>query len=233
MSVHITLGKLDKMTNVRNNDSRVSRQTVITESEFQEALDRAAMIKSEFLRLRAFAVLSLLRLTGKRRGEIAILPLDNFKVEDKFLNVIFILEKKRKDKVLHKLATKSLPLTDPLTQNILVYLEYLNKSEPKPKFWLPRAKSVFGTIIILSDFHIGGRQVFNIVRNLSLTIWPHLFRETVASDIIKQDDTIIAAFKVQRRLDLADFRTGFNYLRRFASEVIEREESRADVIKRA
>lgn len=220
------------MTNVRNSDSRENRQTMIGESEFLKALDHANQLKNEFLRLRALAVLSLLRLTGKRRGEIAILPLMNFKTEDKFLNVTFILEKKRKEKVLQKLATKSLQLSDILTQNIVIYLGYLNKLEPKPKYWLPRAKSVFGNIQILPDTHIGGRQVFNIVRGQSETIWPHLFRETVASDVIKQDNSIIAAFKVQRRLDLADFRTGFNYLKRFATDVIEREEHKTDIIER-
>ena len=221
------------MTNVRNSDSRENRQTMISESEFQDALNRTKEIKNDFLRLRALAILSVLRLTGKRRGEIAILPLENLKLEGRFLNVSFILEKKRKEKVLQKLATKSLPLSDILTQNIMAYLEYLNKLEPKPKFWLPRAKSVFGTIIVLTDSHISGRQVFNIVRGLSETIWPHLFRETVASDVIKQDNSIIAAFKVQRRLDLADFRTGFNYLKRFAVDVIEREEEeKGDIIER-
>jgi len=221
------------MTNVRNSDSRENRQTMISEIEFQDALNHAKEIKNDFLKLRALAVLSVLRLTGKRRGEIAVLPLQNLKLEGRFLNVSFILEKKRKEKVLQKLATKSLLLSDPLTRNILTYLEYLNKLEPKPKFWLPRAKSVFGTIIVLTDSHISGRQVFNIVRGLSETIWPHLFRETVASDVIKQDNSIIAAFKVQRRLDLADFRTGFNYLKRFAVDVIEREEEeKGDIIER-
>lgn len=220
------------MTNVRNSDSRENRQTMISEIEFQDALNHAKEIKNDFLRLRALAILSVLRLTGKRRGEIAILPLENLKPEGRFLNVSFILEKKRKEKVLQKLATKSLQLSDTLTQNIMAYLEYLKKLEPKPKFWLPRAKSVFGSIIVLTDSHISGRQVFNIVRGLSETIWPHLFRETVASDVIKQDNSIIAAFKVQRRLDLADFRTGFNYLKRFATDVIEREEQKADIITR-
>ena len=48
-------------------------------------------------------------------------------------------------------------------------------------------------------------------------------RETVASDIVRQDNSIIAAFKVQKRLDLEDVRTGFNYLQRFATDVIKRE----------
>ncbi|MCW4044762.1 MAG: hypothetical protein NWE94_04515, partial [Candidatus Bathyarchaeota archaeon] len=84
-------------------------------------------------------------------------------------------------------------------------------------------RSVFGNYVLIPDKHLTGREVFNIVRECSDTFWCHLFRETVASDIIKQDSTIIAAFKVQRRLDLESYTTGFNYLRRFASDVIERE----------
>jgi len=68
-----------------------------------------------------------------------------------------------------------------------------------------------------------GRQVFNILRQLSLGVWPHLFRETVGSDVIKQDSSIIGAFKVMRRLDLEDYHTGFNYLRRYAGDIIRRE----------
>jgi hypothetical protein len=34
--------------------------------------------------------------------------------------------------------------------------------------------------------------------------------------LVRQDNSIIAAFKVQKRLDLEDMRTGFNYLQRFA-----------------
>jgi len=212
------------MTNVRNSELRENRRKVITDEEFEEALYNAEQISNEFLRLRACAVLCLLRLTGKRRGEIAILPLESFKIERGFLNITFILEKKRKGKILQKLSTKSIPLTHPLVKPIIRYLEYLKRI--KAKFFLPQAKSVFGTITINTEKHISGRQVFNIVRKCSETIWPHLFRETVASDIIKQDDSIISAFKVQRRLDLEDFRTGFRYLKRFATDVIMKEEEK-------
>jgi len=214
------------MTFVRNSPLRMERQKVITEEEFEEALYKAEQIPNEFLRLRACAVLCLLRLSGKRRGEIAVLPLENFKVEKGFLNITFILEKKRKGHVLQKLSTKSISLTHPLVRPILQYLEYLNNMKPKPKYFLPQAKSVFGYIVIIPDKHISGRQVFNIVRECSETFWPHLFRETVASDIIREDDSIIAAFKVQRRLDLEDFRTGFRYLKRFATDIIAEEEGK-------
>jgi len=214
------------MTHVRGSKLRTQRQTVITDNEFAEALNKAEEIKDEFFRLRASALLSILRLTGKRRTEIAILPLSNFKVETGFLNITFILLKKRKGHVLQRQATKSIPLTDPLTKPILGYLEYLNNLKSKPQFFLPRVKSVFGYNVIMSDAHLSGRQVFNIVRSVSETIWPHLFRETVGSDVIREDSSIIGAFKVMRRLDLEDFRTGFAYLKRFAGDIIIREEEK-------
>ena len=43
-------------------------------------------------------------------------------------------------------------------------------------------------------------------------------------ELVKQDNSIISAFKVQKRLDLEDMRTGFNYLQRFAKDIISRSE---------
>ena len=243
------------MTRVRNNAFRESRETVIEDDELNKALVKAGEIENEYFRLRALAILSLLRLSGKRRTEIVWIPLENFKVENDLLNVTFTLEKKKRK---HKKcpncntqnsrsslfckkcgldisripfaftskqakALKAFPVSDPLTQNILRYYEYLNSLNPIPKFWLPSGKCVFGNYFIIPDKHLSDREVFNIVRDASETIWPHLFRETVASDIVKQDSSIIAAFKVQKRLDLEDMRTGFNYLQRFAKDVIKRE----------
>ncbi len=214
------------MTHVRGSKLRTERQTVITDKEFEETMNKAEQIKNKFFRLRARALLCLLRLTGKRRTEVAMLRLDSFKVQDGFLNITFVLLKKRKGHVLQRQSTKQIPLTDPLTKPVLEYLEYLKGLEPQPQFFLPRVKSVFGYNVILSDAHISGRQVFRIVRSLSETLWPHLFRETVGSDVIREDSSIIGAFKVMRRLDLEDFRTGFNYLKRFAGDVIRREEEK-------
>jgi len=243
------------LTRVRNNAFRENRETVIDDEELGKALDKANKIKDEYFRLRALAVLSLLRLCGKRRGEISWIPLDNFKIENNFLTVLFTLEKKKqkhkrcpscetknsKESMFCKKcgfslsnvaltftakqskASKAFQLTDPLTQNILQYLNYLKSVSPLPKFWLPSGKSVFGYYVIMPEQHLSGRAVFNIVRSTSETLWPHLFRETVASDIVKQDNSIIAAFKVQKRLDLEDMRTGFSYLQRFAKDVIKRD----------
>jgi integrase len=221
------------MTRVRNSTLREERTTVVTDSEFAEVMRKATEIRDIFLRLRARAILCLFRLTGKRRGELAMLPLENFRIQGNYLTVTFILEKKRKDILLSKTSDKSIPLTDPLTRPILEYLEYLHRLEPKPKYFLPRVKSLFGNNFIMLEHHISGRQVFNVVRKLSGSLWPHLFRETAACDVIKSDSSIMGAFKVQRRLDLEDFRTGFSYLRRFAADVIEREQgTKQDIIKR-
>jgi hypothetical protein len=243
------------MTRVRNSGFRESRETVIDENELNKALGQANSIKIEYFRLRALAVLSLLRLSGKRRTEISWIQLENFKVENDLLTVTFALEKKRRK---HKKcpicntqnsstssfckkcgldiskipivftsrqakAVKAFPLVDSLTKNILEYLNYLRHLSPVPEFWLPSGRSVFGNYMIIPDRHLSDREVFNIVRETSETLWPHLFRETVASDIVKQDNSIIAVFKVQKRLDLEDMRTGFNYLQRFAKDVIKRE----------
>jgi len=174
--------------------------------------------------LRCLAVLCILRLTGKRREEIAMLRVENFETEKGYLNITFVLEKKRKGHVLRKQAVKSVSLSGSLTRHITKYLEYLKNLKPKPTFFLPRVKPVFGHNTIIPDAHISGRQVFNIVRNLSPKIWPHLFRETVGSDVIRNDPSIIGAFKVMRRLDLEDYRTGFHYLKRYATDIIRKEE---------
>jgi len=222
------------LTFIRGSESRVNRKTVITNHEFQQLLNRANQIQDEFLRKRALALLCVLRLTGKRREEVARLELEDVKVEDAYLNLRFTLEKKRKGTILTRQATKKVPLTDPLTKLILDYLEHLNNLKPKPKYFFPRVKSVFGYPVIQADAHISGRQIFNIIRSLSDKVWCHLFRETVASDIIKQDNSIIAAFKVMRRLDLEDYRTGFRYLKRFAEDIIVREQTKeSDIIKRS
>ena len=77
------------LTRVRNNAFRESRETVIDDNELNSALNQAKSIDNEYFRLRALAVLSLLRRSGKRRTEISWIPLENFKVENDLLTVIF------------------------------------------------------------------------------------------------------------------------------------------------
>lgn len=84
------------MTRVRNNAFRENRETVIEDNELNKALEQASSLSDKYFRLRALAVLSLLRLSGKRRTEITWIPLENFKVENDLLTVTFLLEKKKR-----------------------------------------------------------------------------------------------------------------------------------------
>lgn len=251
------------MTNVRGT-LREGRETVIDNDELNTAFDVAERNPNEYFRLRAKAVLSLFRLSGKRRGEISNIPLDYFKVEGDLLNVTFILEKKQRKykdclfcftgadkngkakptrnnknaqfcfkcgkdismapvtaptKEIKK--TKAFRLGNPLTNHVLAYLEYLQQMKPTPKFWLPSGRNVFGNYTVLANEHLRGREVFNIVRDCSETLWPHLFRETNASDIIKADDSLMSIYKVQRRLDHVSVNTSYLYVARYAKEVID------------
>jgi len=241
-------------------DCRKNRRDVIEAKEFQTTVNQAGLIKDKFLQMRSVALLCLLRLTGKRRGEIATVRLDDVKIENHLLSVTFSLEKKKRHfkrcpacnekntsramfckecgvsletvepQSTHKdtRATKDIPLNDPLTQPIVKYIELLKERPTIPKFLFPSTKSVFGqSYVILSDEHLKGRQVFNLIRNLSSEIWVHLFRETVGADIIKKDASIVGAFRVQRRLDLEDMKTGLRYLARYANDVIMRSELEA------
>jgi integrase len=169
-------------------------------------------------------LLCILRLTGKRRSEIACLEVSDFKIEDPYLHVTFTLSKKRKKTAITKRSTKTIPLSDPLTKPILKYLEFLEDLTPTPKYFLPQTSACGDknfTLTLTSTFQ--GAQVFNLVRKVSDRVWCYLFRETAASEVVKSDPSIIGAFKVQRRLDLENIQTGFRYLKRFSADLIERE----------
>jgi integrase len=212
------------LTHVRGLKARTERKEVITDEEFKEMLCEAKQIPETFYRLRTLALLCILRLTGKRRSEIALLEISDLKILDLYLQITFTLSKKRKQTVMTKRSTKTIPLSDPLTKPILNYLKFLENLLPTPKYFLPRTKRMWGQEFqIHAHQHILGRQVFNLIRKVSDRVWCHLFRETAASDVVKKDPSIIGAFKVQRRLDLENIQTGFRYLKRFSSDLIERE----------
>jgi hypothetical protein len=255
------------MTNVRGK-LREGRETVIGSQELADALNVAKQIPNEYFRLRASAVLSLFRLSGKRRGEIGNIPLEYFKIDGDLLDVTFILEKKLRQfkecpycytgadkngtpkptrnnknaqfcskcgndlsqiivvaptKEIKK--TKTFKLSNPLTKHVITYLEYLKTLKPIPKYWLPSGKSTFGSYRMIPEEHLRGREVFNIVRNCSETLWPHLFRETSAADIIKADDSLMSIYKVKRRLDHANVSTSYLYVERYAKEIIDPAET--------
>lgn len=214
------------MTNLRGNRDRETRHTVVDEPEMRQLLAQAGQEQDEFLRLRNRAILCVLRKTGKRRGEVAPLQNRDRRVENGQIKVTFTLEKKRKGKGHITVSEKGIRLTDPLAGPILEYFDYLDKMNPPPKYLFPPQRQVFG-ISYGPDVedHIKPRQLFNVIRGLSEQVWPHLFRDSAGADEVKKHkDGILAVYAVLKRLDLEKEETGFRYLRRWATDVIEHQE---------
>ena len=208
----------------RFNEEHKQRKTTIDEAELRHSLE-ALEAKPEFFRLRNVALLSLMWLVGKRRSEYPRLELTDFEEGAGVINVTFTLSKKRGEMVISKRSTKTLKLSDPLTQPIAEYLNYLKHMNPTPRYFLPRVYPLFGHgFIIDTENGIGGRQVYNIVAEANPDTWPHLYRESAGAEIVKGDNTLNAVFKVQRRLDHEKLATSLGYLRRYGADVIDREE---------
>jgi len=206
------------------------RKTVIEDAEFIRILEAAGRIEDTFYRLRALALLSLVRLTGKRRSELSRLELTDFEHGETSLDVTFTLSKKRTENTLAKRTTKSLPYDNPLTKIIMNYLEYLSGLDPEPRVFLPSTHPRFGSgrYLLDPDRGIQPRQVYNVAVGVGPETWPHLYRETAASDVIRSNPTLTGIYEVMARLDLKRYDTGFNYLRRFAKDEID---TRVSLIK--
>lgn len=71
--------------------------------------------------------------------------------------------------------------------------------------------------------HLTTRQLLRIVQKKNPNIWNHLFRETVGAEVVRQDKTIMAVWKVTKRLDLEKTETAWRYMDRYGTDVIKRE----------
>jgi len=208
------------MTNVK-----VQRKDVLSEEEIEDMIKRAQQIENEYFRLRALALISIFYKTGKRRAEVACLEVDDLKIKGKYLSVTFTVVKKRKKNVMSVRREKLLPLNDRFTQYIIDYWMWMRKHHPECHYLFPSIKCVFGGAYVFSrDRHLSGRHVLRIIKMLNPQAWCHLFRETMGAKIVRSDPTIIAPFKVMRRLDLESHTTAFRYMQRYAADIIEEAE---------
>jgi integrase len=224
------------MTNVR-----VKRKTVIDDKEIQEELKKVDSIKDEYFRLRAKAVIALLE-SGKRRGELAMLELQDIKTDTEFLYITFKLEKKRRKKtvdgktvIVRKnpvLRTKKFNLTSPFAKIILEYLAYLKEHNPDVIYVFPSGKTIFGhTYIVYPYTHLRGWQIWKIIKDINARDWPHQHRERRAAKVVLADEknlghtTMETIYGVKRALDLEREQTAWNYVRRFETQKVEEEDS--------
>jgi integrase len=217
------------LTHVRG-DKRYRRE-VISEEEFKSMLERAAKNQPHpYYVLRDRALLCILWKTGKRRGEIVQLEVDDLEIDRQagLLHITFTVLKKRKGQTLTLRRTKTLMLDDPYAEPIIEYFKHLRRLCPDSRYLFPstRWNPATETLTIIPDRHISGRQIHNIVVRAGPETWPHLFRETQGAKVVQRyGNTITGAFAVKQRLDLESIQTAMRYVERYAIDLIEPEET--------
>lgn len=210
-------------------DKNRKTRDIISDEEFFTLLDYSSSHEFYYLALRNSAILCTIRLTGKRREEIAGLKNRDVYItnDKKHLCMNFALLKKHKDKPPE--IVKRIPVTDPLVVPIINYMQYIHTRYPNSEeFWFT-VRTFFGKAYgVDPDSGISGRQIYNIVRDAGdateIIVWPHLFRETVGAEEIKNDPTQYGVAKVMQRIDVTE-RTAWNYMQRYILSIIDRQNS--------
>lgn len=209
------------MTNVAEQLTK-SRKEVISDAEVEE-MKSIILTWDLYECLRGLAILALFDATGKRREEVSSLEVGDVVVKDPNLSVTFTVVKKRRDQLLSKRREKQVPLESWNAKSVLNYLNWMRENQPKCKYLFPSRRAVFGHSFSYSlDKHLSGRQVLRIVKMMSPRIWCHLFRETAGAEVVREDSSIFGVFKVMMRLDLEKESTAWNYMRRYAIDVINK-----------
>lgn len=216
------------MTNV--SEERAQRKQVITDREFSRMIQKTREEQNRpnypfYYGFRDRAILCIFRLTGKRVSEVSRLEVGDLEIEDESLSITFTVSKKRKGQKLLLRRTKQVPLDNPLTEPIIEYWKWMKENLPSIKWLLPRTHySPYFDTLSFDDKPLSTRQILRIVQKYNPNVWCHLFRETAAADIIEKDQSIIAPWKVRRRLDLEKVETAFRYMDRYAKDVIKEVE---------
>jgi integrase len=206
---------------------RKERTSVISDQEFMETLDKTVNDESqlEYYRLRDAAIQCIFKLTGKRVSEVSKLRQSDACIKEQNLSITFTVSKKRKKEMLTLRREKQIPLSDPLTAHILKYLEWMKQNIGDQIEWLfPRTHfSLFTSTLTFDKKALTTRQMLRIVQKYNANIWCHLYRETAGAEIVKADPTVMAVWKVKKRLDLEKTETAFRYMDRYGTDIIKRE----------
>jgi len=214
----------------------VKRKDVIGDKEILDELANANMIKDEFKRLKARAVISLLE-SGKRTNELTSLEIDDISEDTRFLYVRFTLSKKRKTKAHQEKAiqllqrTKTYNINSDMAQIIREYLSYLLQKYPGVKHLFPRLHYVFGNLVSVDlNQHMNRLEIWRTVKALNPLDWPHAHRERRACKIVEQHQkiygkaTMETIFSVRKALDLKEAATSYRYIERFEVQKVEEED---------
>jgi len=208
-------------------NTQIKREDTIDLAEFQGMIARGNTLKypHQYYRLRDLAIICILRKTGKRRVELTRIKRAHITVIDNHMVITFYVAKKRTNNPLGQRREKKISLADTFVKPIQDYIAWLDENEPNGEYLFPHTSySPFGNRLHIDNSKpTDGRTLLRSVKKLNPNAWCHLFRESVAADIIRRDPSILAVFRVKKRLDLESHLTAFKYMERFASDVIESE----------
>lgn len=207
---------------------RKERTTVISKAEFKDMINQTYEPKEnypEYYSMRDRAILCVFRLTGKRVSEVATLKQKDLAIKGNYLSITFTISKKRKKQKLTIRREKQIPLSDPLVAPILEYREWMSQNIGDQVEWFfPTTHfSPFFDTLTFDRTHLSTRQLLRIVQKYNPNAWCHLFRETVGADIVRKDKSIMAVWKVKKRLDLEKTETAWRYMDRYGTDIIKRE----------
>lgn len=207
---------------------KVERKSVVSTKEALSMLMIAVKLYPEdnYRALRAQSMVGLLYKTGKRRSEVAQLEMTDLAEVPPHLSVTFIVGKKRVKSGRTMLTReKLLPLSDVFVQRIIDYHHFMQTEHPACQFFYPRLRNLWGgRTVFYKNRHITGKQIYREIKKMNPKAWCHLFRETMGAQVVRSDGaTMMAPFKVMNRLDLKSYQTAYNYMRRYAQDVISEE----------
>ena len=215
-----------KLTNT--DPERNKRKSVIESSEFNDMLEATkeeAYSARKYYRIRDRALACVFYATGKRRGEVARLEVSDLEIKGKNLSITFTVLKKRKSGTLINRREKIIKIGSMVTP-IIEYWEWMEDKVPGCKYLFPTThySPLSNTLVIRKGSHLSGRQLLRRIQKMNPESWCHLFRETMGAKVVRAKPDALAPFRVMNRLDLEDYKTAFNYFRRFAADIIESEE---------
>ncbi len=214
------------MTNVLG--AKKLRKQVITRDEFDQALEHAQNHDTHpYYRLRDKAILCILWLTGKRAQEVAQLELDDIKIAEGLLQITFTVCKKRNASHRDLRRRKAVSISDPYTQPITRYLDYMQEMHPECRYFFPTTtlSNLTGQVILYPESHLNRESIWQRVTLHGPGTWTHLYRETQGAKVVRaQSNQIASLYAVKQRLDLKEVATAMRYVERYGVDIIEETE---------
>ena len=194
------------------------KEEILSEAEVKQMIDRADLLFPEKAAM-IKCLIALLWLFGKRISEVLRLKRKDLWFDEHFLYVRFtILKKKGEYKAVKKVTVKN-----PFVNYIIQYMKCIEDSEAwlfpgysRRKTLKVKAKLKDGTVKTyvyerLESGNMSRQQAYKILKRLNPAVWPHLFRDSVATKFAYEGAT---PYELQSWFDWAKLETANKYIRR-------------------